>query len=56
MSECRTRLFVITLRSLQPDDETTRNIRWLLKKALRQWGFRCISLEEKSDEQGDDYV
>ena len=41
------RTFLLKLQSLRPDDETTRNLRWVLKKVLRQWGFRCIDLTEE---------
>ena len=44
------RTFLLKLRSLRPDEETTRNLRWMLKKALRQCGFRCIDLREVHDE------
>jgi hypothetical protein len=42
------RTFLLKLRSLRPDDETTRNLRLVLKKLLRQWGFRCVSITEES--------
>ena len=32
------RTFLLKLRSLRPDEETTRNLRLILKKLLRQWG------------------
>ena len=45
------RIFLLKLKSLRPNQETTRNLRWLLKTLLRQWHFQCIDLkEEKSDE------
>jgi hypothetical protein len=48
------RTFLLKLRSLRPDEETTRNLRALLKKALRQCGFRCLDLtEEKQGGQPD---
>jgi hypothetical protein len=46
------RTFLIRFKSLRPDDETIRNLRWLLKKALRQCWSRCIDVkEEKRDER-----
>jgi hypothetical protein len=44
------RVFLLRLRSLRPDDETIRNLRWLLKIALRQWGFRCVEISEVRNE------
>jgi hypothetical protein len=44
------RTFLLKLQSLRPDDETTRNLRWLLKKTLRQLGFCCIDLREESQD------
>jgi hypothetical protein len=44
------RVFLLKLRSLRPDDQAIRDLRGLLKKALRQWGFRCISIEEVRDD------
>jgi hypothetical protein len=41
------RIFLLKLRSLRPDDETARNLRQVLKKLLRQWGFRCVSITEE---------
>ena len=42
------RIFLLKLRSLRPDDgELIQNLRALLKKALRQWRFRCVSIEEE---------
>ena len=46
MTKSGGRTFLLKLRSLRPTDETTRNLRLLLKKALRQWGFPCVDLRE----------
>ena len=40
------RIFLLRLRSLRSADETTRNLRLLLKKTLRQLGFQCVDLRE----------
>jgi hypothetical protein len=48
------RTFLLKLRSLRPDDETTRNLRLALRKLLRQWGFRCVSVEEIRNGGGSD--
>jgi hypothetical protein len=34
------RTFLLKLRSLQSDDQAIRDLRWVLKKLLREWGFR----------------
>ena len=48
MSECRDRIFVLRLRSLQPDDGATiRAVRQLLKRILRQHQFRCLAVKEE---------
>jgi hypothetical protein len=44
------RIFLLKLRSLRPDDETTRNLRLILKRLLRQFGFRCVSITEESQD------
>jgi hypothetical protein len=48
MSDVR-RIFVLKLRSLRGDG--IRELRWVLKRLLRQYGFRCVSARE---ERGDD--
>jgi hypothetical protein len=48
------RIFVLRLQSLLPDRETTRNLRWVLKKLLRQWGCRCVDVEEIHNDGGND--
>jgi hypothetical protein len=45
------RIFLLKLRSLRPDEETIRNLRWVLKSLLRQHGFRCVSVSEEVQEQ-----
>lgn len=45
------RTFLLKLRSLRPDDQAIRDLRWVLKKLLRQWGFRCVSVEETNDDR-----
>jgi hypothetical protein len=40
------RVFLLRLRSLRPADETNKNLRWLLKKTLRQLGFQCVDVRE----------
>ena len=44
------RVFLLRLRSLRPGDQAIRDLRWILKKLLRQWGFRCLSIEEVHDD------
>jgi hypothetical protein len=48
------RAFLLRLRSLRPDDETTRNLRLVLKKLLRQWHFQCLDIREIHNEGGND--
>ena len=54
MTNTSGRRFLLRLQSLRPDDETTRNLRLVLKKLLRQWGFRCIDIREIHNEGGND--
>ena len=39
------RVFVLKLRSIRGDG--TRQLRWILKTLLRQYGFRCVSAHEE---------
>jgi hypothetical protein len=37
------RVYVLKLTS--PDGDDIRRLRWILKRLLRQFGLRCISIE-----------
>ena len=39
---------------LRPGDHAIRDLRWMLKKPLRQWGFRCLDIREIHNDGGDD--
>jgi hypothetical protein len=50
MSEApRVRIFVLKLRAVAADADVIRRLRWLLKQALRQHGFRCSDIREETD-------
>jgi hypothetical protein len=51
MPERGGRTFVLRLRSLRSDDQAIRELRWVLKKLLRQCGFRCLSLKEENHDE-----
>jgi hypothetical protein len=40
-------IFVLRLIPL-PHVDAIRNLRWILKKLLRQHGFRCVSIKVES--------
>ena len=39
--------YVLVLEPL-PHVDAIRNLRWVLKRLIRQFGFRCLSVEEKA--------
>jgi hypothetical protein len=45
--------FILTLKSRQPEAEAIHALRRLLKFALRQCGFRCVSAEQQQEELRD---
>jgi hypothetical protein len=51
MTNMSDRTFLLKLRSLRPDNQAIRNLRWVLKKLLRQWGFRCDDIKEVHDDE-----
>jgi hypothetical protein len=38
--------YVLALEPL-PNVDAIRNLRWILKPLVRQWGFKCVSIEEQ---------
>jgi len=50
MSEApRVRIFIIRLRTVATDSDAIRRLRWLLKQAWRQHGFKCVSAVEETE-------
>jgi hypothetical protein len=43
-------IFVLRLAPL-PGIDAIKNLRWVLKKLLRQHGFRCVSIKTESVEE-----
>jgi hypothetical protein len=39
-------VFVLRLQ-LPPDGASARRLRWVLKRLLRSYGLRCLSIEEE---------
>jgi len=46
MGEQHGRVYVLRLRAPPQLDDPTRHLRWILKRLLRQHGFRCEGIEE----------
>ena len=44
-------VYVLKLRPL-PGTDPIRSLRWVLKRLLRQHGFRCLSLSQESIRAG----
>jgi hypothetical protein len=42
----RRQRYILVLEPL-PHVDAIRQLRWLLKRLGRQWGFRCVSIEEQ---------
>ena len=40
-------VFVVKLRSNQPDSTNIRSLRWILKRLLRGYRLRCLSITEE---------
>jgi hypothetical protein len=42
---------IYLLRLTSPGGEDIRRLRWVLKRLLRQFGLRCISIEIEKEKQ-----
>jgi hypothetical protein len=42
--------FVLTLQPLHSGIDTIRSLRWILKRLLRQHGFKCVGLREQRED------
>jgi hypothetical protein len=49
MSNDGTRVIYVLRLVALPDRDAVRELRALLKRALRQYGFRCISVDEEKE-------
>jgi hypothetical protein len=43
--------YVLTLQA-QPGIDAIRALRWILKKLLRQYGFKCVDIREEKASDG----
>jgi hypothetical protein len=39
-------IYLLRIQRIQPGNDE-RDLRWLLKKLLRQFGFRCVAIEKE---------
>jgi hypothetical protein len=46
------RIYVLRLRALRPTSGGIRELRWILKRLLRDHGFRCISIKQVEEQTG----
>jgi hypothetical protein len=48
MSE-RQRIFVLRLQASANNAASTRSLRWMLKRLLRSYGLRCVSISVEEE-------